>query len=44
MSRFKGRLGTLQGRPGAPGLEVGPAHVLCLRGFAGELISPTVGW
>lgn len=24
--------------------EVGLAHVLCSRGFTGELISPTVGW
>lgn len=29
--------------PGPPGSGVGPAHVLCSRGFAGELISPQGG-
>lgn len=33
----------LGGRPRARA-GVGLAHVLCLRGFTGELISPTVGW
>lgn len=29
---------------GASGPGVGPARVLCSRGFAGELIRPAVGW
>lgn len=41
--RLKGRRGTLRGRPWASGLGVGLARALCLRGFSGELISPTVG-
>ena len=43
LCRFRGRRGTLGGRPWAAGPGVGPAHVLCLRGFTGELISPAVG-
>lgn len=44
LCRFKGRRGTLGGRPGASGPGVEPAHVLLFRGFTGELISPTAGW
>lgn len=44
LCRFKGRRGTLGGRPGASGPGVEPAHVLRVRGFTGELISPTAGW
>lgn len=36
--------GPSEAGPGASGPGVGPAHVLCSRGFAGELIRPAVGW